>query len=501
MLAHALPAAALALAAALLLGCVAREPSGPTVGVLLTATATATPVATPAPPAPTAPATLSEDAVTALMRSAVCWYYDPSGAADCLPPQAQTVEAIVAMGASGDARFIAPLIDMRWLAVGWTRWVEDALESLTGERLDDPLAWYAWAAQRTPELPRDYIDWKGRLLAFIDPTYLQILDGDRRFDLRVDLLIWAGAATNEVAPLRDPALVHRVEERYLRDSDIVFGLLVNGEARAYPRRIVAWHELVEDELGGEPLVLVFCRPCGGAAALDPRAGDQRYTLGASGLVHESRTLLFDEQTHSLWDPLTGRPVAGPLLGQGIELDRYPLLTTTWGDWAARHRSTTTLDLDTGFVRDYAPGAGLRDEPQSADPEFPLSALDGRLPAETAVLGVVVEGEARAYPAAELRARGITHDILGGAGIVLISEGPASAIRVYRAGGLELSELNEGESGLIATGDDDGDGTRWFVQEQALVSTTDGRRYSSIATDESYWFAWAQSHPQTTIWGQ
>lgn len=492
-------AAALAVLAALLVACVEREETGPTPIVLPAATATATP-ALPTPQ-PTTPPTLSEDAVGELLRRAVCWYDDPARAASCLPPQQETVDAIVAMGASRDARFVSPLIDMRWLAAGWARWVEDALEALTGERLDDPLAWYAWAAQRTPELPRDYIEWKGRLLSFIDPTYLELLDGEREFELRVDLLIWAGAATDEVEPLREPALVHRVEERYLRDDDVVFGLQLNGEARAYPRRIVAWHELVEDEVGEQPVVLVFCRPCGGAVAFDPRAGDERYTLGASGLVHESRTLLFDAETGSLWDPLTGRPIAGPLLGRGIELDRYPLLTTTWGDWIARHRSTFTLDLDTGFVRDYAPGAGLRDEPQSDEPEFPLSTLDGRLPPETAVLGVVVEGVARAYPAAALRERGITHDILGGVGIVLISEGANSAIRVYRAGGLELSDLSEDESGLVATGEDEGDGVRWFVQEQALVSTTDGRRYSSIATDEFYWFAWAQSHPETTIWGQ
>ena len=254
-------------------------------------------------------------------------------------------------------------------------------------------------------------------------------------------------------------------------------------------------------VGEEPVVLVFCRPCGGAVAFDPRAGGEHYTLGASGLVHESRTLLFDEKTGSLWDPLSGRPVAGPLLGQGIELARYPLLTTTWGDWSARHRSTFTLDLNTGFVRDYTPGAGLRDEPRSEAPEFPLSALDARLSAETLVLGATIDGVARAYSTEVLRTRGITHDILSGVSVVLITEGPNSAIRVYRSGGLELSVLSEGESGLIATGDDGGDGTRWFVQEDALVSTTDGRRYDSIATDEFYWFAWAQTHPKTTIWNQ
>ncbi|MEE8421675.1 MAG: DUF3179 domain-containing (seleno)protein [Dehalococcoidia bacterium] len=494
-------AAALALLAA---ACAEREPASPPPAVTSPpAAATATQQSSTATPAPTAQLTLTAAQVLDLMRSAVCWNDDPALAASCLPPQATTIEAIEAMGRSGDRRFIAPLIDMRWLAVGWARWVDEALEALTGLPFDDPLDWYAWASTQAPQLPAGYAGWKGHLLSFIDPAYIDLLATETTplslSTLRPDLLIWAGAATNEVEPLRAPSLVHRVEERYLNAGDVVFALLLNGEARAYPRRIVAWHELVADEVDGDPVVIAFCRPCGGAVAFDPRVGEQRYTLGASGLVHDGRTLLFDEETGSLWDPTTGEPVAGPLLGEGIVLDRYPLVTTTWDDWATRHRNTFVLDLDTGFVRDYAPGAGLRDEPQSDKPEYPLTPSDRRLAAEERVIGVVIDGEARAYPAAALRERGILHDTLGETAVVLLSEGPGTAVRIYRSGGLEVEDLGEGDGGLIARGDDGGDGTRWFVQEDALVSVIDGRRYPSVLTTELYWFAWARARPSTTIW--
>ena len=492
-------AAALAVPFALLAAaCVEREPP-PTA----TATATAA-VETPAAasPAPTAVGPLTATGVADLLRRAVCWYEDPGLAASCLPPGAETVEAIEVMGRSGDPRFVAPLIDMRWLAVGWARWVEDALEEITGERFDDPLRWYEWAATRQPQLPRGYIDWKARLLSFVDPAFAQLLAEEREYAPRPDLLVWDGSAVDEVTPLREPSLVHRVEERYLNPADVVFGLVLNGQARAYPRRIIAWHRLVSDDVEGVPALIVFCTPCGGAVAFDTRTAsedEERYTLGSSGLVHDSRQLLFDEGTKSLWDALTGRPVGGELLGAGIELAPLTLITTTWADWSARHPNTSVVDLDTGHVRDYSPGAALRAEFASPEPAFPTSELDGRLAPKEPVLGVAVEGEARAYPAERVRERGIVHDTIGGVAIVLFSEGAATAIRVYRSGALEVTELDASGGDLIAVGDDGAAGTRWFVQESALVSTTDGRRYEAVPRRELYWFAWAQTYPESSIW--
>ena len=483
-------------AAVLLPACSEREQAPPPAPA---PTATVTAPAT----APTAPAAapLTEADVAALLRRAVCWRDDPALAASCLPPERVSVEAIEAMRRSGDRRFIAPLIDMRWLAVGWERWVEEALQALTGERFDDPRRWYEWAATARPPLPDGYLAWKAGLLSLIDPAFADFLDDDNAYALRPELLVWGGAAVNEVSPLRDPAIVHRVEERYLRPDDVVFGLVLGGEARAYPRRIVAWHQVVSDQLGGTPVTLVFCPPCGGAVAYDPRTDGERHLLGSAGLVYEARLLLFDEQTKSLWDAFTGRPVGGELLDGGTALGRHALVTTTWGDWAARHPNSSVLDLDTGHVRDYSPGAALRDELGSPEPAFPVAQPDARLPAKTQVLGVVVEGEARAYDVERVRQASIVHDTVGGVPLVLLAEGANAAIRVYRAGALEVTGLSVRDRDLTATGDDGGDGTRWFVQEDALVSTTDGRRYGHVPRQEGYWLAWSGTHPQTTIWGE
>ena len=156
----ALAAAALALAT-LLASCVAEDEPEPT------STPTELPTAAGAPATSTAGAEttgpLSDAEVTALLERAVCWLEDPELAASCLPPDADALEAIAAMGASGDLRFVAPLIDMRWLDLGWGGAVEDALEEITGERFEDPYAWYQYF-YRAP-VTAGYIEWKAALLA------------------------------------------------------------------------------------------------------------------------------------------------------------------------------------------------------------------------------------------------------------------------------------------------------------------------------------------------
>lgn len=492
------PPAALALAtvvsvvALLAVACAERDDATPAPTPDAQATISAV-LATPTPPPP-----LTDLDVTALLRRAVCWFSDPGLAAACIPPTSDAVEAIEEMERSGDPRFIAPLIDMRSLDAGWERWVEDALAALTGRRLDDPLLWYEWAATQEPMLPRDYATWKARLLSLIDPAFADFLDDAIEYAVRPDLLVWGGVGVDEVAPLDGPALVHRVEERYLAGSDVVFALELRGQARAYPRRIVAWHQVARDEIDGVPIALVFCGPCGGAIAYDPRANGVTHVLGSSGLVYDARPLLFDAETNSLWDPFTGRPVSGPLLGAGIELDRYTLITTTWEEWSARHPNTLVLSLDTGYVRDYGAGAALRAEFDSPDPTFPTGALDGRLPAKEQVLGIERGGAGRAYRVEEVRRRGIVHDRVGGVPVVLISAAPGGAINVYRADGLTVASLvGTGESRIAV----DEDGERWFVTERALISTVDGREHATVPWREAYWFAWSSAYPETTIWGQ
>lgn len=491
-----------------------------------TASATPTPTATLAP----GPAPLTDAAVIALLDRAVCWQADPALAATCLPPNDSARLTIAEIGRSGDPRFVSPLIDMLWLDVGWRRPVADALFALTGRRFEEPGQWYAWAETEwqppTAEaLPDGYAQWKARLLSITAaggptsddepspaaPAFSDLIDGSALVG-RPDLLVWTGVQPNEVPPLNDPATVHRVEERYLAPSDVVYGVVLDGEARAYPRRIVAWHGIVNDTIGDRPVAIVHCLPCGSAIAYDRRAPgqDQETTrFGNAGLAFQSRTLIFDEASLTLWDAFSGYAVSGPRLGPDVRqpqlaLETFPLLTTTWEAWSKRHPHTTVLDLDTGFVRDYEAGAALRDDLASPAPLLPVGPLDERLPAKEPVIGTGVFGLTRAYPVALIERQGIVHDTIGGPPVVLISEGPGAGVAVYSAEDLIIERLEGSGDDLRAV---DSEGERWFINPRALVSTIDGREHPRLASWQGYWFAWSTVHsaapvtPPTSVYAE
>ena len=140
----------------------------------------------------------------------------------------------------------------------------------------------------------------------------------------------------------------------------MFGITINGQARAYPKRILAWHEMALDRVGGIDLTIVYCTLCGTVIPYESVVGSRRLTFGTSGLLYRSNKLMFDEETHSLWSSLEGVPVVGPLVDSGLRLPFRSVVTTTWGEWKRDHPATTVLSLETGYERNYGEGVAYRD---------------------------------------------------------------------------------------------------------------------------------------------
>ena len=202
------------------------------------------------------------------------------------------------------------------------------------------------------------------------------------------------------------------DAEYLADTDIVFGLEVGEAARAYPKRILAWHEMFVDTIEGVPVVGVYCTLCGSMILYDSVVDGYEHELGTSGFLYRSNKLMYDRATQSLWNTLWGTPVVGPLVGEGIRLPRRSVVTTTWGEWRRRHPDTEVLDLDTGHSRDYAEGAAYRDYFATDDLMFNTSQVDTRLANKAEVLGLVLPGENAeplAIAAAYARANPLLHE--------------------------------------------------------------------------------------------
>src|SRR6266516_4600192 len=161
-----------------------------------------------------------------------------------------------------------------------------------------------------------------------------------------------GAPGKDAIPAIDrPRLVAASNASFLADEDVVFGLVRDGQARAYPQLVLFWHEIVNDRFPSGPLSVTYCPLTGSAVAFRGTAPDGRpSTFGTSGDLVNSNLLLYDRQTDSRWPQLLGQAISGP--SRGRVLEPVPLDWTSWGRWRAVHPDTLVLSTRTGYLRQY-----------------------------------------------------------------------------------------------------------------------------------------------------
>ena len=188
----------------------------------------------------------------------------------------------------------------------------------------------------------------------------------------------------------------------LSATDRVLGIEVNGEFRAYPIRILNWHEIVNDEFNDEKIVVTFCPLCGTGMVYSATIDDQPRTFGVSGLLYNSDVLLYDRETQSLWSQILSTAISGP--SKGKKLTPLSVSHTSWKDWKDTHPQTDVLSTNTGFQRDYQ-RSPYGDYNESRTLYFPVSANSKRYHPKERVLGITVNGKHKAYPFTELAQAG------------------------------------------------------------------------------------------------
>jgi hypothetical protein len=374
------------------------------------------------------------------------------------------------------------------------------LERQTGQRLGDDLhRWREWIWNRPYAPHPDYATFKARVYSAIDPRMAAFFPPGVSATIRLDEIDWGGVPVNGIPPLDRPKVIRASEATYLKDSNVVFATAVNGEARAYPKRILAWHEMALDRLGGVELTIVYCTLCGTAIPYGSVVGDQRRTFGTSGLLYRSNKLMFDHETNSLWSTIEGHPVVGPLVGKGLELTPHWMVTTTWGEWRTAHPDTTVLALDTGFRRDYSEGAAYREYFDTDRLMFTVPRTDPRLKNKAEVLAFrlpIETGEqspARkpvAIAATFLARNRLYQATVHGVPIVVITTAKG-ANRAYLARDVRFTSF-AGDAVLI-----DPNGRRWTIGEDALTSI-DGARLERIPAYRAFWFGWYAQYPDTVL---
>lgn len=253
-----------------------------------------------------------------------------------------------------------------------------------------------------------------------------------------DDIMYGGPAKDGIPAIDQPKFLKAEQARYLNDAERVLGVERNGMAKAYPVRILNWHEIVNDRFGAEPVVVTFCPLCGTGMAYLSETNGKPLSFGVSGLLYNSDVLLYDRQTDSLWSQLLSQAVSGPL--RGARLISVPLTHTTWADWKKRHTDTLVLSTDTGFVRDYArdPYEGYAQNPLMM---FPVKGQSARYHPKEQVIGVEVNGKFKAYPFVELsKRRDEIADTVGGRKIIVRFDPEHRTGNVYDAAGKEIPSV-------------------------------------------------------------
>ena len=155
-----------------------------------------------------------------------------------------------------------------------------------------------------------------------------------------------------------------------------------------------------------------------------------------------------------------------------------------------------LHEESFIVRDYAEGAALRGEGGLERPQFPAGGLDPRMPAKMRMVGLNLGGVWRAYPVEAVEQARIVQETVAGVTVVLISAGPGKGVQAYDAQGTRFDRVSGAGASLEVS---DRDGGRWFIDDERLLNSRNGRTRPALPSTPVWWFAWAGAHPDTTIW--
>jgi hypothetical protein len=267
-------------------------------------------------------------------------------------------------------------------------------------------------------------------------------------------IMHGGPPRDGIPAIDRPMFIMGSEADYLDDTDRVLGIYRNGIAKAYPVAILNWHEIVNDRIGREPIVITFCPLCGTGMAFEATVEGQVRHFGVSGLLYNSDVLLYDRESESLWSQIGREAVSGPLVGTTLLM--VPVAHTAWADWRTRHPKTLVLSRRTGHGRDYGRNPYESYE-RSRDLYFPVASSDPRYHPKERVIGLELDGRFKAYPFVELgRAQAPLQDTLGGRRVTVHYDAEHRTGRVTDARGAE------------------------------------------IPTVIAFWFAWAAFHPETEV---
>ena len=324
-------------------------------------------------------------------------------------------------------------------------------------------------------------------------------------------IISGGPGKDGIPPIDNPNFTTQENaNEWLDELEPVIAFEVNGDARSYPLQILTWHEVVNDLVGGKPIVATFCPLCNSAIVFERTLDGVVHDFGVSGSLRKSDLIMWDRQTETWWQQLTGEGIVGELAGKKLTFLPAPIIS--WADFKAAHPNGLVLSQDTGFSRPYGrnPYVGYD---RVDNPPFLLNRdeLDERLLPKERVAALSIGDVDAAFPFSALdQERVVNYTINGTEVTVFFKPGTRSAL-----GDLLIGEADEiGATGVFeavfdgrkltfrSEGDDFIDnetGSTWSILGQAIAGPLTGSALTPIVHGNHFWFAWGAFKPETKIY--
>ena len=401
----------------------------------------------------------------------------------------QLVAAIQAIEARGSSDMVSGLITAMRFSRAPRETFEGLLETLTGEtEAKGWFEWMLWQEQNPQVIPHaSYATFKRDMFLRIDPNFHLFLKPEHiqrdKMKIRLEEITWGGVVKDGIPSLDNPELIAAQDAEYMRPDDLVFGVSINGDVRAYPLRIMGWHEMFNEVIGGVPVALAYCTLCGSGILFETQVPGRAepFVFGSSGFLYRSNKLMFDRETHSLWNQFTGKPVSGDLVESGIELAQRPVVITSWQEWVRDNPETRVLSVNTGHRRDYGSGVVYNDYFGSPDLMFPTLVDETKHAQKDYVFGIRTFGVAKAWPLTAFEGGKMVNDAIGNTPLVLVGDQSTRTVRAYERGDIKFTPI---AGGKLASPD----GVEWVLGEEAMAAS-DGRSLPRVAGHIAYWFAW------------
>ena len=288
-----------------------------------------------------------------------------------------------------------------------------------------------------------------------DEGEIKVTANGIKYIIDPDKIISGGPPKDGIPSIDDPKFVSVEEaDQWIQDNELVLALVYKDVKRVYPLQIMVWHEVVNDNIAGDPILITYCPLCGSGIAYERKIEGETVEFGTSGKLFNSNLVMYDRKTDTYWQQIDGKAIVGELTG--MELKEISVDTVVWRDWKKAHPDSEVLSQDTGFNRAYG-----RDPYGSYYEDsfliFPVEGRDDRVHPKTVVFGIEIDGKFKAYGEEDLKKAGAIEDEFSG--IKLKIERDAAGI-------VKVTNLDTGEE---------------------------------VVKERDFWFAWYAFHPDTELY--